>query len=210
MTALFALQPAFLITLALLVWVCSGTVGGLLAGAAKISSLISGVGGMVASTALLVAALQILNADTPMTMTLPLLPYRASFSSLNALLLLTMSITALCSSLYACAWLEKADRRSCARSGLLCNLMLAALTAAAIATDAPAMILMMEIAALCAYFMIVQADDEKSRRAGLNQFLSGRLGTLCLILAFALLHHASGSVNFEVLRHAALTPDIQP
>ncbi|WP_410009862.1 proton-conducting transporter membrane subunit [Pantoea agglomerans] len=209
MTALFALQPAFLITLALLVWVCSGTVGGLLAGAAKISSLISGVGGMVASTALLVAALQMLNADTPMTMTLPLLPYRASFSSLNALLLLTMSITALCSSLYACAWLEKADRRSCARSGLLCNLMLAALTAAAIATDAPAMILMMEIAALCAYFMIVQANDEKSRRAGLNQFLSGRLGTLCLILAFALLHHASGSVNFEVLRHAALTPGIK-
>ena len=71
------------------------------------------------------------------------------------------------------------------------------------------MILMMEIAALCAYFMIVQADDVKSRRAGLNQFLSGRLGTLCLILAFALLHHASSSLDFEVLRHTTFTPGIK-
>jgi formate hydrogenlyase subunit 3 len=209
MTALFALQPAILITLALLVWVCSGTVSGLLAGAAKISSLISGVGGMVASTALLVAALQILNADTTLTLSLPLLPYRASFSPLNALLLLTMSITALCSSLYACAWLEKVGRRSRARSGLLCNLMLAALTAAAIATDAQAMILMTEIAALCAYFMIVQTDDVQSRRAALNQFISGRLGTLSLMLAFGLLYHTAGSLDFEVLRLTTFTPTVK-
>lgn len=209
MTALFALEPASLLALALLVWLLSGIAGGLLATAARISSLISGTGGMVASAAVIVAAVQVLISGTSVTLTLPVVPYTAELSPLNALLLLAMSVTALFSSLYACAWLAHARQRQRARTGLLCNLLLAALTAAAISATAVELILMMEMAALCAYFLIVQTDDVKSRRAGLNQFLSGRLGTLCLILAFALLHHTSGSVSFDVLRHTAFTPGIK-
>ncbi len=209
MTALFALEPASLLALALLVWLLSGIAGGLLAAAARISGLISGTGGMVASAAVIVAAVQVLISGTSVTLTLPVVPYTAELSPLNALLLLAMSVTALFSSLYACAWLAHARQRQRARTGLLCNLLLAALTAAAISATAVELILMMEMAALCAYFLIVQTDDVKSRRAGLNQFLSGRLGTLCLILAFALLHHTSGSVSFDVLRHTAFTPGIK-
>jgi formate hydrogenlyase subunit 3 len=209
MTALFALEPASLLALALLVWLLSGIAGGLLAAAARISGLISGTGGMVASAAVIVAAVQVLISGTSVTLTLPVVPYTAELSPLNALLLLAMSVTALFSSLYACAWLAHARQRQRARTGLLCNLLLAALTAATISATAVELILMMEMAALCAYFLIVQTDDVKSRRAGLNQFLSGRLGTLCLILAFALLHHTSGSVSFDVLRHTAFTPGIK-
>ncbi|UHM89362.1 proton-conducting transporter transmembrane domain-containing protein [Rahnella victoriana] len=209
MTALFTLEPASLLALALLVWLLSGIAGGLLAAAARISGLISGTGGMVASAAVIVAAVQVLISGTSVTLTLPVVPYTAELSPLNALLLLAMSVTALFSSLYACAWLAHARQRQRARTGLLCNLLLAALTAAAISATAVELILMMEMAALCAYFLIVQTDDVKSRRAGLNQFLSGRLGTLCLILAFALLHHTSGSVSFDVLRHTAFTPGIK-
>ena len=209
MTALFALEPASLLALALLVWLLSGIAGGLLAAAARISGLISGTGGMVASAAVIVAAVQVLISGTSVTLTLPVVPYTAELSPLNALLLLAMSVTALFSSLYACAWLAHARQRQRARTGLLCNLLLAALTAAAISATAVELILTMEMAALCAYFLIVQTDDVKSRRAGLNQFLSGRLGTLCLILAFALLHHTSGSVSFDVLRHTAFTPGIK-
>ncbi|MBF7956648.1 proton-conducting transporter membrane subunit [Rahnella victoriana] len=209
MTALFALEPASLLALALLVWLLSGIAGGLLAPAARISGLISGTGGMVASAAVIVAAVQVLISGTSVTLTLPVVPYTAELSPLNALLLLAMSVTALFSSLYACAWLAHARQRQRARTGLLCNLLLAALTAATISATAVELILMMEMAALCAYFLIVQTDDVKSRRAGLNQFLSGRLGTLCLILAFALLHHTSGSVSFDVLRHTAFTPGIK-
>lgn len=208
MTALFPLDTASLMTVALLIWVCSGIVCGLLAGAAKISSLISGIGGMIASAAVILAAIQMLNSGASVTLALPVLPWHASFSPLNALLLLAVSVTALFSSLYACAWLANARRHQRARTGLLCNLLLAALTAAAISANAVELILMMEMAALCAYFMIVQADDVKSRRAGLNQFLSGRLGTVCLILAFGLLHHTSGSLNFEVFRHTPFAPGI--
>lgn len=209
MTALFTLPPASLLTLALLVWIFSGLACGLLAAAARISSLIAGIGGMVASAAVILAAVQGVMSGASVTLTLPLLSYHAELSPLNALLLLAISVCALFSSLWACAWLVDAPQRQRARTGLLCNLLLAALTAAAIASSALALILMMEMAALCAYFLIVQAEDAKSHRAGLNQFLSGRLGTLCLILAFALLHHASGSVAFEALRHTTFTPGIR-
>ena len=209
MTSLFAWTPASLLTLALIIWLLSGIVSWLVAAFARLSSLISGAGGMLASLAVILAAMQILHSGPAQSITLPVLHFAAEFSPLNGLLLLTMAVPALFCSLYACAWLNGVNQRKRARTGLLCNLLLAALTAAAISANGAGLILMMELAALCAYFLIVQTDDVKSRRAGLNQFLSGRLGTLCLILAFALLHHASGSVNFDVLRHTEFTPGVK-
>ena len=209
MTSLFAWTPASLLTLALMIWLLSGIVSWLVAAFARLSSLISGAGGMLASLAVILAAMQILHSGPAQSITLPVLHFAAEFSPLNGLLLLAMAVPALFCSLYACAWLNGVNQRKRARTGLLCNLLLAALTAAAISANGAGLILMMELAALCAYFLIVQTDDVKSRRAGLNQFLSGRLGTLCLILAFALLHHASGSVNFDVLRHTEFTPGVK-
>ena len=209
MTSLFAWTPASLLTLALMIWLLSGIVSWLVAAFARLSSLISGAGGMLASLAVILAAMQILHSGPAQSITLPVLHFAAEFSPLNGLLLLAMAVPALFCSLYACAWLNSVNQRKRARTGLLCNLLLAALTAAAISANGAGLILMMELAALCAYFLIVQTDDVKSRRAGLNQFLSGRLGTLCLILAFALLHHASGSVNFDVLRHTEFPPGVK-
>ena len=209
MTSLFAWTPASLLTLALMIWLLSGIVSWLVAAFARLSSMISGTGGMLASLAVILAAMQILHSGPAQSITLPVLHFAAEFSPLNGLLLLTMAVPALFCSLYACAWLNGVNQRKRARTGLLCNLLLAALTAAAISANGAGLILMMELAALCAYFLIVQTDDVKSRRAGLNQFLSGRLGTLCLILAFALLHHASGSVNFDVLRHTEFPPGVK-
>ena len=209
MTSLLALTPASLLALALMLWLLSGVLSWLVAVFARLSSLISGLGSMLASLAAMTAALQIVHGGPAQAITLPLLHFAAEFSALNGLLLLAMSVPALFCSLYACAWLNAVNSRTRARTGLLCNLLLAALAAASVSANAVQLILMMELAALCAYFLIVQSDDVKSRRAGLNQFLSGRLGTLCLILAFALLHHTSGSVNFEVLRQATLTPGIK-
>jgi len=209
MISLFAWTPASLLTLALMIWLLSGIVSWLVAAFARLSSMISGTGGMLASLAVILAAMQILHSGPAQSITLPVLHFAAEFSPLNGLLLLAMAVPALFCSLYACAWLNGVNQRKRARTGLLCNLLLAALTAAAIFANGAGLILMMELAALCAYFLIVQTDDVKSRRAGLNQFLSGRLGTLCLILAFALLHHASGSVNFDVLRHTEFTPGVK-
>ncbi|MGF2252262.1 proton-conducting transporter membrane subunit [Yersinia ruckeri] len=214
MTALFALHPASLLTLALVLWLLSGIVGWLLVDRVKVSSLISGLGGAVASLAGILAATQLLLAGTAQQIRLPLVHFSAEFSRLNALLLLAISVTSLFCSLYSCAWLANTHRCQRARTGLLCHLLMAALTAAVISANAVELILMMELAALCAYFLILQADDEKSRRAALNQFLSGRFGTISLILAFAVLHYASGSqgfdsLSFESLRHTEFSGGVK-
>src|SRR5476649_2808349 len=209
MTTLLELTSASLLALAIIAWLLSGVISWLVAASARLNSLISGVGGVLASLAAIAAAWQALHNGQVQITPLPLLHYLAEFNPLNALLLLAMSLPALFCSLYACAWLREVNKRKRARTGLLCHLLMAALTAAALSANALELVLMMELAALCAYFLIVQTDDVKSRRAGLNQFLSGRLGTLCLILAFALLHHASGSVNFDVLRHTEFTPGVK-
>lgn len=204
MTALFALEPASLLALALLLWLVSGVAGWVFSAAARLSSLVSGLGGMLASAAAIVAAVEIIHpGGAVQTVALPALPFTAELSPLNGLLLLAMSVAALFCSLYARAWLAGTTSRKRGRTGVLCNLLMAALTAAAVANNAIELLMMMELAALCAYFLIVQTDDVKSRRAGLNQFLSGRLGTVCLILAFTVIHHVSGSLDFNVLRHMA-------
>src|SRR5471032_2298622 len=214
MTFLFACTPASLLALALMIWLLSGVVSWLMAASTRLSSLICGTGGMIASLAATAAALQIIHGGPAQSIPLPVLRFAAEFSPLNGLLLLAMSVPALFCSLYACAWLHGVNQRKRARTGLLCNLLLAALTAAAISANGAGLILMMELAALCAYFLIVQTDDVKSRQIGLNQFLSGLLGTLCLILCFALLYYASGSqemegLSFELLRHTAFTPVVK-
>src|SRR5476649_360389 len=214
MTTLLELTSASLLALAIIAWLLSGVISWLVAASARLNSLISGVGGVLASLAAIAAAWQALHNGQVQITPLPLLHYLAEFNPLNALLLLAMSLPALFCSLYACAWLNGVNQRKRARTGLLCNLLLAALTAAAISANGAGLVLMMELAALCAYFLIVQTDDVKSRRAGLNQFLSGRLGTLCLILCFALLYYASGiqeieGLSFELLRHTAFTPGVK-
>src|SRR5471032_2473271 len=104
MTSLFAWTPASLLTLALMIWLLSGIVSWLVAAFARLSSLISGAGGMLASLAVTLAAMQILHSGPAQSITLPVLHFAAEFSPLNGLLLLTMAVPALFCSLYACVW----------------------------------------------------------------------------------------------------------
>jgi len=206
MTSLFS--PAPLLTFALLLLLLSGGIGWLLAGAARVSAAVFSSGGLVASLATIAAAMQILPGDV-LTVALPPFSFQAGFSPLNALLLLAIWLPALFCNLYAWVWLRSVGRPVRARAGLLCHLLMATLTTAVLAVNAVQLILSMELAALCAGLLIVQNDDVKSRRAGLNQFLSARLGTLCLALAFGLLYHTSGSLNFDVLRHSELSAGVR-
>ncbi|MDR7344395.1 formate hydrogenlyase subunit 3 [Pantoea alhagi] len=208
MSALFAFTPGSLLALALLIWLLSGVAGSLLAGATRLSGAIIGGGGMLAALAAIGAACLILRGTTTETVQLPVIAFRAELSALNALLLLALTIPALFCSLFAWGFsgVNAAQR---ARSGLLCHLLLASLVAANLAANAVALILLLELAALAAYFLIALGEDVKSRRAALNQFLSGRVGTLCLVLAFVLLWRVSGSQDFDVLRHSVFSASVK-
>ncbi|MDU4093605.1 MAG: proton-conducting transporter membrane subunit [Pantoea sp.] len=208
MSALFAFTPGSLLVLALLIWLLSGVAGVALAGAARLSRAVIGIGGMLAALAAIGAAYPMLKSGVTQTMPLPLITFRAEFSPLNALMLLALAVPALCCSLSVCGF-GGASSRQRARSGLLCHLLLASLAAANLASNAIVLIVLLELAALAAYFLIALDNDQKSRRAALNQFLSGRVGTLCLVLAFVLLWRISGSLDFNVLRHTTFSATVK-
>lgn len=206
MTPLFAFTPASLLTLALLIWVLSGIVGWVLSGTARLSASVTGLGSVLASLIVILAAAQILSGTASLT---TVATFSAELSPLNALMLLAISVSALFCSLYACGWLATVGQKMRARTGLATNLLLAALTATALSANVVTMLLMMELAALCAWFIIAQATDAKGRRAAHNQFISGRVGTLFLIAAFALLYHTSNGLSVDVLRHTEFSPGVR-
>lgn len=206
---LFTISTISLLALALLIGWISAILSLLVARFSRIKSLISGVGGMLASLVSIAAAVNILANDQTLISPLPLIGFTVELSPLNALMLLTIALPVFFCSLHSCVWLNSVVRPLRVQSGLWCNLLITALIAAVVSANGVVLILTMELATLCAYFLIMQNKDEKSRRAGLNQFLSGRLGTLCLILAFGLLYSSCGSVSFAELRISEFTPAIK-
>jgi formate hydrogenlyase subunit 3 len=200
------LDPLPLLTLALAAYVISGILSALLASFGKVSSWLSALGGLIASAATFCAALSVLLGGALLSARLPGINYPVELSQLNALLLVAISLPALFGSIYSLAWLQSATVKNRRQIALLSAFFLAAMTLVVLADNSIALLLALEVAALCAYFMIIQPGCQKSRRAGLNQFLFGRAGTLLLVLAFALLYHATGSTHFSVARASVLSP----
>ncbi|CAI1509207.1 proton-conducting transporter transmembrane domain-containing protein [Serratia ficaria] len=164
-----------------------------------------GVGTLVCAIATLLAAVEMLFAPRH-SARLPWLNYAVEISGLNALLLLVMALCGICAALHHLGSLAKPGTGARGRLAGLTNLMLAALSAAVMADNALALLLPLELAALCGYFLIVHTPNAKSLRAGHSQFLLMRLGTLLLVIAFALIYSHSHSLQFSVIRATPL-PD---
>lgn len=197
-------DPLSLLTLAFVGYLLFALLSWLLAPWPRVNALL-GVGTLLCAIATLLAAGQLLFAPLH-SARLPWLSYAVEISGINALLLLVMALCGICAALYHIGSVAKLNVSAGGRLGGLINLMLAALSAAAIADNALALLLLLELAALCGYFLIVHAPNAKGLRAGHSQFLLMRLGTLLLVIAFALIYTHSHSLQFSVIRATPL-PD---
>ncbi|CAI0928801.1 proton-conducting transporter transmembrane domain-containing protein [Serratia grimesii] len=197
-------DPLLLLTLALAGYLLCALLSWLISPWPRVSQLLSG-GSLLCAIATLLTALSML--FTPLhSARLPWLDYAVEISGPNALLLLVIALSGICTALYHAGCILSLNARVRGRIGGLTNLMLAALSAAVMADNALALLLLLELAALCGYFLIVHAPGAKSLRAGHNQFLLMRLGTLLLVIAFALIYTHSHSLVFSVIRATPL-PD---
>lgn len=203
MTAMFP-DPLLLLSLALIGYLLLALLSGLLASAPR-CRLLLGVGTALCAAATLLSALQMLFTTSGSTR-LPWLNYTVEIRGPNALLLLVIALSGLYAGLFHAGWLPRLKNQIAGRAGGWVNLMLAALSAAVMADNALALLLLLELAALCGYFLIVKNADSKSQNAGQSYFLLTRLATLLLIGAFALVYFHSHSLQFSVIRATAL-PD---
>ncbi|MFI8416277.1 proton-conducting transporter membrane subunit [Serratia sp. NPDC078593] len=199
----FLPDPLLLLTLSLCGSLLLAALCWLLAIWPRLCARVCACGSVLVSLAASAAALPWLFSP-PHHANLPGLLYAVEISGLNALLLLTLSLSNLFVSLYLCPWLATLKTRSRARQGSLILLLPATLNAAVMADNALAMVLLLELAALCSYFLIAGRHDAKNQQASHSHYVLMRLGTLLLVAAFALIYSQIHSLQFSAMRTTVL------
>jgi formate hydrogenlyase subunit 3 len=178
-----------LIHWALLGFVVSAVLAGVLAFSKPISGFFAGVGGAISSVLLLVAGAQALlgfNGDAQIW------HWHLQLNAFNGVWLVTVALSGLFISLFNCAWHRHPEIKA---NGLLINLILAASVAALVADNFVTLVAMAEIISLAGYFLT------GCQKSGQLWFALGRLGTALLVIACWLMWQRYGTLGYGELRH---------
>lgn len=174
-------------------WAFSGSalIAALLAFHKSLSAVVAGLGGALGSAlATLAGALALTHGDSALRFTVAALHFQAQLSALNAVWLLTLGLPGLFISLFA---IPLHRHRPLKANGWLMNLLLAAALMAVVSANLGILVLMTEIMALCAMFLTGCAQSGKL------WFALGRLGTLLLAVACALLWKQYGTLDITLM-----------
>lgn len=161
-----------LVNQAVLWYAASGVLAFIFTLRKPLSGAIAGIGGVVASAMLIVAALATL--ITPEQVSdgmLQMLSLPVRVNGINALWLLAIGLSALPIALFNIVWHRHSQVKA---NGLLVNLLLASATCAVVATNFGTLVVMAEMMALCGAFLTSCAQSAKL------WFALGRLGTLLM------------------------------
>ncbi|MGB8527473.1 MAG: proton-conducting transporter membrane subunit, partial [Rhodoplanes sp.] len=127
--------------------------------------------------------------------------------ALSAFFLLVVSIGGTTTSLYALGYgqSERAPLRVLPYYGAF----LGGMTLVVLAADAYSFLLAWEFMSLVSWALVVAHYREPANiRAGYIYLVMASFGTLCLLLAFGLLAHASGDYTFAAMRATKLEPPV--
>lgn len=136
---------------------------------------------------------------------IPLFTYSFSYDALAGFFNLTLAILASAVSIYSFGYLKEFEgRRNIGFFGFLFHLLLLSLTIVFTAANAILFLIGWEVMALAAYGLVTfYHEDPETRRAGLLYIVMAHIDAGCLLLAFALLIHISGSPEFGSFHTAA-------
>ncbi|WPU23095.1 formate hydrogenlyase subunit 3 [Cedecea neteri] len=178
-----------LIHWALLGFIASAVLAGVLAFSKPVSGFIGGVGGALSSVLLLIAGAQGLLGFSGNAQ---IWHWHLQLNAFNGVWLVTVALSGLFISVYNCAW----HRHPAAKAnGLLINLILGASVAALVADNFITLVAMAEIISLAGYFLT------GCQKSGQLWFALGRLGTGLLAIACWLLWLRYGTLGYGDLRH---------
>jgi len=174
-------------------WAFSGSalMAALLVFHKPLSAVIAGLGGALGcGLAALAGALALTGDGSALQFSVAPLHFPAQLSALNAVWLLTLGVPGLFICLFA---IPQHRHRPVKASGGLMNVLLAAALMAVVSANLGMLVLMTEIMALCAMFLTGCAQSGKL------WFALGRLGTLLLVVACALLWKQYGTLDITRL-----------
>jgi hydrogenase-4 component B len=124
--------------------------------------------------------------------------------SLSAFFLLLISVLGFSLSIYSLGYVKGFyGRKSIAAMGALYNVLLLSMTLVALADNAFFFLVVWEIMALSAYFLVsYEHENKETRNAGVLYMVMSHAGTGCIILGFLLLYQNAGDYSFSAF-HAA-------
>lgn len=178
-----------LIHWALLGFVVSAILAGVLVFSKSVSGFFAGIGGAISSVFLLVAGAQALLGFSGGAQ---IWHWYLHLNAFNGVWLVTVALSGLFISLFNCAWHSHHEIKA---NGLLINLILAASVVALMTDNFVTLVVMVEILSLTGYFLT------GCQKSGQLWFALGRLGTVLLIIACWLLWQRYETLAYSDLRH---------
>lgn len=191
-------DPAIIAIIAALIAGCAG-IPGIFIRKPGVGQIIAAAGTMLAALLGVPAALVLLSARNTSTYTLawglPFGPCELAIDPLSAFFLLPIFMVAAAGSLFAVGYWPAAEHRSSERGlTFFYGLLASSMALLVMARNGVFFLMVWEIMALSAYFLIVaEHEREDVRRAGILYLIATHTGTAALFVYFSLLAAHSGS-----------------
>lgn len=136
----------------------------------------------------------------------PILSLSFHIDQLSAFFILVISLVSLVSSIYGLGYVKHYYKKyNIGTLGFFYNSFIAGLLLVVSTSNALFFLIAWEIMSLTSYFLVVYENKEENNiKAGTLYFVMTHVGTAFIILAFFILYNASGSLEFEAMKNAAV------
>jgi len=133
----------------------------------------------------------------------PLFDFSFNVDKLSAFFIFIISLISLLASIYGMGYVKHYyGKYNIGALGFFYNLFISGMIMVASASNAIFFLIAWEIMSLASYFLVIYENKEKSNiKAGLLYFIMTHIGTAFIILAFLLLHSATGSFDFSIIKN---------
>lgn len=169
-----------------------------LLGAASLSAIIAGLGGLLGKHVYI----------DQIHLGLPWLPWHVRFDGLSALFFLIVGIATGAVSLYGPGYVKhyQEQEHPFAVLGLFSGLFIAGMLLVLLADDAFFFMIAWELMSVASYFLVAfQHENSANRRAAFLYLLMAEVGALAIILSFGVLVSFTDGISFDAMRHAHLS-----
>ena len=136
--------------------------------------------------------------------------FSVAIDTVSAVFLLPVFIMTMLGSIYGLSYWKQAEHPKNSRKlQLFYGLFAASMAMVVLARDGVMFLIVWEVMALSAYFLVTTEDEDPAVcRAGWVYLVATHVGVLCLIALFVLMRRATGSFALEPIAVNALAPDM--
>ena len=169
---------------------------------AGVLGIAGGVLGVIASGMVLLSG-ETITAQLPIPAFFPDCLIR--FGALSGFMVLVISIVAIACSIYSLSYMREYLGKNAHRITALMNGFIPAMLALVVSDNGFYFVVLLEVISLTSYFLVRSDDTDTSRKAANQYLMLSSIGSVLVMLAFAIFYVHADSLNFSAFHQADLT-----